>query len=192
MQEVGSMILDAFCRPMQVLLWTANCSKSTRFVILMGGTVFMCPALMGIAWATASNVRSATIGIGENDCLDWNSAGEPWIARIRIDPSMSVIGIPGNKIKFIQTLVQVNLCSLFLWKTYDIFVLSIPEGKRCFNWNLLEMIGRGNVTEKRALCIKELYIYSTKEAKKVPVVVVWAGKTIVRMWKNSWTMLMYT
>ena len=38
--------------------------------------------------------------------------------------------------------------------------------------------------EKCALRIKEPYIYSTKEANKIPVIVAWAGKTIFLMCKN--------
>lgn len=81
---------------------------------------------------------------------------------------------------------------------FGIFVLIINQKEKdasieiLFKWMEQELIARNTnllhwyqAKEKLALCIKGLFMYSTKEANKIPTVAVLARKAIFRMWKNS-------
>ena len=80
-----------YCCEQQTAVYLPNLLSS------WGGTVFMWPALMGIAWLTTSNITSTSFGIGSNALRSDGGNGSP------SSRSMPPIGISGSKVWIFQT-----------------------------------------------------------------------------------------
>ena len=90
---------------MQVFLWTASSYISTKFVTLIGGTVFMWLGVIGTAWITASNVTSFSVDGGSNGGNRGASETPAhWMLpcdKVSIAPNVMSIGRFESKIWFI-------------------------------------------------------------------------------------------